>query len=69
MQLRFKNIFNNYYLYDTEFEDLIEKEDIKESPIENISTKQWTLINKMNISCGELFQNILTNYLKFPIVM
>ena len=61
VQLRFKNIFNNYYLYDTEFEDLIEKEDIKESPIVNISTKQWTLINKINISCGELFQNILNS--------
>ena len=59
LQIPFKNIFNNYYLCSLKFDELIEKDDIKESPIINITTKQWTLINKINTSSGDLFQNLI----------
>ena len=64
IQIPYKNIFNNYYLCHSEFDEIIDKEDIKESPISSISTKRWTLINKLNITCGELFQNILDNIIE-----
>ena len=60
-QIPFKTAFNNYYLSHTEYEELIDKEDIKESPITNISIQQWTLINKINSSCGDIFQEIINN--------
>jgi len=61
IQIPFKNAFNNYYLSHSEFEELIDKEDLVESPISNISMKEWTLVNKINESCGGLFQNIIEN--------
>ena len=61
IQIPFKNIFNNYYLFNLKFDELIEKEDIKESPIINITTKQWSMLNKINVLSGELFQNIIDN--------
>ena len=60
-QISFKNLFNNYYLSHKEFDELIDKEDLKEPPIENISIKQWTLVDKINTTCGDIFQNIINN--------
>ena len=64
IQIPFKNIFNNYYLLNLKFEELIEKEDIKETPILNITSKQWSMLSKINALSGELFQSIMDNILK-----
>ena len=61
IQISFKRAFNNYYLSHSEYEVLIDKEDIKEPPIDNISIKQWTLVNKINEACGGIFTNIINN--------
>ena len=60
-QISFKNNFNNYYILLKDYEEYIEKDEIKESPIQNISTMQWTILNKLNSTCGELFQSIINN--------
>ena len=59
--LPFKTIFNNCYLFNNSFNNFFEENDIKKSPIENISDKQWTILDKLNVVSGDLLGIILNN--------
>ena len=59
--LPFKGIFNNCYLFNNSFEDYFDETDIKKSPLENISDRQWSILDKLNIISGDLLGNILKN--------
>ena len=59
--LAFKTIFYNCYLFNESYNEYFEETDLKKSPIENISDKQWTILDKLNIISGDLLGNILIN--------
>ena len=61
MPIPFKHSFFNYYLWSSNFDKLIDLEEIKESPIKNITSQQWTIINKINLTSLEMFNEIITS--------
>ena len=60
----FKQSFLNYYLWSSNFDIMIDLEEIKKSPINNINNQQWTIINKINLSCSEIFEDLINNIQK-----
>ena len=57
--LPFKTIFYNCYLFNESYDEYFEEGDMKKSPIENISDRKWTILDKLNIISGDLLGNIL----------
>ena len=64
ISLPFKGIFNNCYLFNKSYEDYFDENDYKKSPIENITDKQWSILDKLNIISGDLLGGVLNNISK-----
>ena len=60
----FKQIFLNCHLFDNNFDECFEENEIEKSPINNISNKQWSILKKLNTISGQLFQDIFDNIQK-----
>ena len=59
--LRFKQIFNECYIFNHSYDKYFDEKKTKKSPIENISNKSWTILDKLNIMSGDLLGDILDN--------
>ena len=57
--IRSKQIFNNCYIFNQSYELYFDEKDTKKSPIENISDKSWTILDKLNILSADLLGDIL----------
>ena len=56
-----KQIFNNCYIFNHSYEKYFDENKTKKSPIENISNRSWTILDKLNMMSGDLLENILDN--------
>ena len=61
LPIPFKHCFINSYLYENKFEECFDETEIEQSPISNINNKQWSILKKINLNSGQLFQDILDN--------
>ena len=58
LPIPFKQCFLNCNLFDNNFDECFEENEIEKSPINNINNKQWSILKKINTISGELFQEI-----------
>ena len=61
MPIPFKHSFFNCYLWSSNFDKSLDLEEIKESPIKNITSQQWSIINKINMINAEMFSEIINS--------
>ena len=57
--ISFKHCFLEYYLWNSNFDEMIHFDEKIESPSKNITSKLWTILNKINISCAGIFQDLI----------
>ena len=57
----FKKCFLYCYLYENKFEECFDETEIDESPITNISNKQWSILKKINLNSSQVFEDIFDN--------
>ena len=54
----FKQCFLNCNLFDNNFDECFEENEIEKSPINNITNKQWSILKKLDNLSGQCFQDI-----------
>ena len=57
----FKHCFLDYNLWESNFDEMIDLDEILESPLKNITNQLWTILNKINLSCAGIFQELIDN--------
>ena len=58
LPIPFKQCFLNCNLFENNFDECFEENEIEKSPLNNITNKQWSILKKLNILSGQLFQEI-----------
>ena len=58
MPLPFKQCFLNVNLFDNNFDESFEQNEIEKSPLVNINNKQWSILKKINTTSGNLFDDL-----------
>ena len=61
LPIPFKKCFLNSYLFLNKFDECFDESEIENSPINNINNKQWSILKKINLNSGQLFQDIFDN--------
>ena len=61
LPIPFKHCLINSHLFDNKFDECFDESDIEKSPISNINNKQWSILKKINLNSGQLFQDIFDN--------
>ena len=58
LPIPFKHCFLNCNLFENNFDECFEENEIEKSPINNINNKQWSILKKLNNISDQLFQDI-----------
>ena len=61
LPIPFKQCLLNCHLFDSKFDECFDESEIENSPISNINNKQWSILKKLNLNSGQLFQDIFDN--------
>ena len=69
MPFPFKQCFLNCNLFDNNFDECFEENEIEKSPINNITNKQWSILKKLDNLSGQCFQDIFDSIDKNKFVM